>query len=452
MFKKIRKLLGIACMVVSLVAGSAVPVAAEVDTAAGSGTFPVESDSWPGWPQAAPNRTTTACLLDLNTGAILYAKGMDVQRFPASITKIMTALLVAENADLNAQVAFTETGLADAYSGSSNINPQVGEVFTIDQMLQMLLVKSANDVATQLAESLSGSVEAFAEIMNQRAAELGCTNTHFANANGLEDDNHYTSAHDMALIMRQAIQYDRIREIMASPYIEIPETNFTGTRYYDTHLVMLTQGSDYYYEGALGGKTGYTPISGCTLVMYASREGRNLIGVVMGGGDSNLIADDMADLFDYGFYSFSQTDMTSGYPHLAGGTALLPNGMDSSLVNMIPTEVPEGVSLAYLYNGQILGSGLVAKDIYDSWQADLNPQPEPQPEETAIENAEQADGQELTEEAPQEVETNNTGKKSGRVIGMYIAMAVLAISILCCIVLIVLTSEGHQKKMRNRKK
>ncbi|MCQ2500235.1 MAG: D-alanyl-D-alanine carboxypeptidase, partial [Lachnospiraceae bacterium] len=311
MFKKIRKLLGIACMVVSLVAGSAVPVAAEVDTAAGSGTFPVESDSWQGWPQAAPNRTTTACLLDLNTGAILYAKGMDVQRFPASITKIMTALVVAESADLNAQVTFTETGLADAYGGSSNINPQLGEVFTVDQMLQMLLVKSANDVATQLAEGTFGSVEAFTERMNQRAAELGCTNTHFTNASGLEDDNHYTSSHDMALIMRAAIQHDRIRQIMNAQSIEIPATNLSGPRYYETHLQMLVPGNQYYYEGAMGGKTGYTPISGCTLVMYATRGDRTLIGVIMGGEiDSNLICEDMAGLLDYGFNSFAYTDMT----------------------------------------------------------------------------------------------------------------------------------------------
>lgn len=447
MIKKIRKLLGTCFLAAVLAVGSTVGVEAAVDTEATADSYPVDTDSWENWPQAPAILGVTGCLMDCNTGSILYAKGMDIPRFPASITKIMTALLVVENADLNAQVAFTETGLADAYGGSSNINPQIGEVFTVDQMLQMLLVKSANDVATQLGEYIGGSVDGFAERMNQRAAEIGCTNTHFANASGLENDDHYTTAHDMALIMRTAIQYDRIREIMNTQSISIPETNLGPARYYDTHLLMLVPGNEYYYEGALGGKTGYTPISGCTLVMYATRGDRTLIGVVMGGGDSNLICTDMADLFDYGFNSFAFADMTGGNPYVSGGTALLPVGMDPSVVNQVPTETPEGVTISYVYNGQNLGSGLMTKEAYDSWQASLNPQPEGEAVtdgETAAADGDAADSDARSEEREKH--------RSGKVIGMYIAITVLAISIIACIILLIITSDRVQRKLHRQKK
>lgn len=447
MIKKIRKLLGTCFLAAVLAVGSTVGVEAAVDTEATADSYPVDTDSWENWPQAPALLGVTGCLMDFNTGAILYAKGMDVPRFPASITKIMTALMVVENADLNAQVTFTETGLADAYGGSSNINPQLGEVFTVDQMLQMLLVKSANDVATQMGEYIGGSVDAFAERMNQRAAEIGCTNTHFANASGLENDNHYTTAHDMALIMRTAIQYDRIREIMNTQSISIPETNLGPARYYDTHLLMLVPGNEYYYEGALGGKTGYTPISGCTLVMYATRGDRTLIGVVMGGGDSNLICTDMADLFDYGFNSFASTDMTGGKPYVSGGTALLPVGMDTSGVNQVPTETPEGVSISYIYNGQNLGSGLMTKEAYDSWQASLNPQPEtPTVQEETIASSS------IEAEDTEAMNAVREKHRSGKIICMYIAIAVLTISIIACIILLILTSDRVQRKLHKQKR
>ncbi|MDO4616822.1 MAG: D-alanyl-D-alanine carboxypeptidase family protein [Lachnospiraceae bacterium] len=455
MFKKIRKLLIVSLLAVTVSAGSTVSAMAEVNTEAASDTYAVDSDSWAGWPQAPGLLGVTGCLYDMDTGAVLYAKGMDEQRFPASITKIMTALVVVEHADLNAQVTFTETGLADAFDGSSNINPKLGETFTVDEMLQMLLVKSANDAGTQLAEYVGGSVEAFAAMMNQKAAELGCTNTHFVNACGLENDDHYTSAHDMALIMRAAIQYDRIREIMNVQSIQIDATEYTDTRYYDTHLLMLVPESEYYYEGALGGKTGYTPISGCTLVMYAARGDRTLIGVVMGGGDSNLICLDMADLFDYGFNNFSYTDMTDGYPMISGGTALLPNGIDPSLVQTNAETTAEGVALSYVCNGQILGTGLMSEDAYTAWQTALHPELQNEMEaaeaegETGITDSE---GIPFAENAEAENTESSSQKKSKRTIFMYIAVAALVIAAAACVVLVIMTSDKYQRSRRERKR
>lgn len=454
MFKKIGKLVGSCLLAVSLAVGMTVSVPAAVDVAVTADSFPVESDTWQNWPKGPDMLAVTACLMDGNTGEILYAKGMDAQRFPASITKIMTALVVVENADLNAQVAFTQTGLADAYGGSSNINPQLGEVFTVDQMLQMLLVKSANDVATQLAEAVGGSVDAFAAMMNQKAAELGCTNTHFANASGLENDDHYTSAHDMALIMRAAIQHDRIREIMHVQSIVIPETNVSGARAYDTHLQMLVPENPYYYEGAMGGKTGYTPISGCTLVMYAVRGDRILIGVVMGSRDSNmdsnLICADMADIMNYGFDSFSNIDMAPGYPCVSGGLALVPNGTDASAVAVIPNETPDGMALSYQYAGQNVGSGLMTKETYDAWQLALHPTPEPTATpQTGVENNEKAVSPErgMTEKTE-----GSKHKTSGKIIIMYAIIGILLLAIVASLLLIIFSSDMYQKKKHRRKK
>ncbi len=439
MFKKISKLLSVCVLAAALAAGSAVSVSAAVDTEATEDTYPVDSDSWTGWPAAPDILGVTGCVLDVNTGNYLYEKGMDVERFPASITKIMTAIIVMDHADLNAQVSFTETGLADAYEGSSNINPQLGETFTVDQMLEMLLVKSANDVSSQLAEYVAGSVSAFADMMNERAAELGCTNTHFTNACGLEDDNHYTTAHDMAIIMNEALQYDRIREIMEAQSISIPATDYTEARYYTTHILMIQPESEYYYEGALGGKTGYTPISGCTLVMYAQRGDRTLIGVVMGGGDSNLITLDMAALFDYGFDSFSYVDMTDGYPCISGGTALLPAGIDTDLVDVVTEETAEGISLSFQLNGQEYGTGLMTEEAYETWQS----------AKAAAESAEELESEGIP---ASETETTAVTEESGSKTIMYVIIAVLIAAIVGIIILIFLSTDRHQKKKQKKRR
>ena len=262
--------------------------------------FPVESNTWEGWPEGPDIAAYTGCVMDADTGQILYAKGMDAERYPASITKIMTAILIMDNCDMSSLVTMNEVGMADAYAGSSNITPTHGEIFTVEECLKMILVKSANDVSTQMAAFVAGSVEAFADIMNARAAALGCTHTHFANASGLHNPDHYTSAHDMALIMQEALKYQKFREIVSQQQVVIPETNFSGARYYDTHLEMLKEGR-FYYEGTIGGKTGNTDEAMSTLVMAATRNGRTLIGVIMGHGSGEGIIFDMHAILDYGF-------------------------------------------------------------------------------------------------------------------------------------------------------
>ena len=287
-----------------------IPVyAVEIDPYA---QFTTETDSWTNWPKGPELWGTTACLIDSDTGSVLYGKGALAERYPASITKVMTAILVLERCNMEDIVTMTETGLADAYGDSSNVNPKLGEQFTVEQCLQMLLIKSANDIATQLAEYTAGSVEAFTQLMNEKALSLGCVSTHFNNASGLEDENHYTTAYDMCFIMREALKYDKFREIIAMPDVEIPATLFSDARYYDTHVYLRQQWNVYYYEPCIGGKTGYTDQAMSTLVCAAQADGRTLIGCVMGAPDTGTNAEDMVDLFNYGFTEFNGVDLSRG--------------------------------------------------------------------------------------------------------------------------------------------
>ena len=177
------------------------------------------------WPYMEDIGEDSAVLIDAENGAILYSLNRDTQRYPASITKVMTCLLTLENADLSDIVTMTETGMAEAYSGSSNVNPDLGEQFTVEQCLYMLMLKSGNDIASQLAEFVGGSVPAFVDMMNARAAGIGCTGTHFHNAHGLPDEEHWTTANDMALILREALRNSEFRKIISTQVYKVGPTN-----------------------------------------------------------------------------------------------------------------------------------------------------------------------------------------------------------------------------------
>ncbi len=264
----------------------------------------VESNNWQDWPQGPEISSGIGILMNAATGEILYSKGIDDQRYPASITKIMTALVALENSTPDTLVTFTETGMADAYSGSSNIIPKLGETFTMEQCIYMIMLKSANDVSTQVAEVVGGDVENFVAMMNQIAIELGCNNTHFKKASGLPDENHYTSAYDMALIAQAAMKNETFRQVVGTKNYVVPASNLSGARSYDNHHQMLLDG-EWHYEGCIGGKTGYTDSSRNTLVTYAQRGKLELISVVMYGNGGGVVLTDSIALMDYGFNNFT---------------------------------------------------------------------------------------------------------------------------------------------------
>lgn len=314
--------------------------------------YPIATNAIEGWPQGPDLYAETAVLMDADTGAVLYNKGMNELRYPASITKIMTALLAIEHCSLDDQVTFTETCLADQTADSGNIGMQVGEVLTMKQCLLALMVKSANDVATQIAEYVGGSVSGFADMMNQRAQQIGCTNTHFVNASGMPDENHYTTAYDMALIFREAIKNDTFREIIGTEYFTIEPTNMNPeTRSYTTHHALMTPSAPEYYEGCFGGKTGNTNASRNTLVSGAERSGMTLIAVAL-RADAGEVCQDHIRMFDYGFDNFERVEVP-------GGSVTIPKGTDVSGLRVEETMAGDVTGQAYYYqNDCFVGTGI----------------------------------------------------------------------------------------------
>lgn len=222
-----------------------------------------------------------AIVIDADTLQVLYDKEMSKQMYPASLTKVMTALLVVENADLSDKMTVSSTAIPD-YPNSTSINLEVGEVITVEDALNALLITSANDAANVLAEHIAGSQEAFVDMMNQRAHEIGAVKTRFNNAHGLPDDTHITTAYDLALITAEAVKNPDFVAHFGVPYATIEPTNKNeDTRHlYNLHQ-MLLQNTYLYSPDVIGGKTGYTKSAGSTLVTYAQRGNQNLICVVL---------------------------------------------------------------------------------------------------------------------------------------------------------------------------
>ena len=250
-----------------------------------------------------------AILMDATSGQILYKKNSDTKQYPASITKLMTILLAlekmeAENIHLTDTITFSHDAIYTIEPGSSHIAIQECETLTLEQVLYGIILQSANECSNGIAEFVDGSTEAFAKHMTARAKELGCQNTNFVNANGLFDKDHYTTAHDMALITKQLLTHDTYRKLVEKTYYEIPPTNKQDEiRYLHGQHQMLNKHSLYYYPEAKGGKTGFTNEALNTLVTFAKKGNTELIVVVLKcAGAQHYV--DTKTLFDYGFDNY----------------------------------------------------------------------------------------------------------------------------------------------------
>lgn len=222
-------------------------------------------------------------VMDVQSGTILYEKNIDKKEYPASITKVMTAMLALENSSLDETVTYSQNAL-NLESGASNIGIVVGEKLTMEESLYAILLMSANEACNGVAEHIAGSIENYVKMMNDRAKELGCTGTHFANTNGLWQKDHYTTAHDMALIAREAFKNPEFAKITGTKRYNIPKTNKSKIGHAcHNHHGMLLAGDypQYVYEYCVGGKTGYTNKCRYTLVTYAKKNGMTLVSVIM---------------------------------------------------------------------------------------------------------------------------------------------------------------------------
>ncbi len=269
-----------------------------------------------------------AVVIDAATGFCLYGKNQNTRYYPASITKLMTALLVLENCQLGDTVTFSKTATENLEAGAVSLKLTEGDTLTVEQCLYGLLLKSANEVANGLAEKVSGSVSGFASLMNQKAAALGCTGTHFVNPNGLNDTNHYTTPYDMALIARAAFQNDTLRKIDTTLSYKFPATKNAGERTITMGHKMMYSTDSRYYPGIIGGKTGYTSKAGNTLVTGAERNGVRLIAVVM-KSKSTHYADTKA-LLDYGFAKMAASGNAGNQNTSTGNYGTGQNGSQSS--------------------------------------------------------------------------------------------------------------------------
>lgn len=245
-----------------------------------------------------------AIVMEASTGAILYAKNIHAKHYPASITKILTTLVAIENSNLSDVVTFSKNAVYDVDLQSSRLGVDVGEKLTMEQSLYAVMLQSANEVAYGVAEHVSGSVPAFTALMNKTAKSLGCVDSNFDNPHGLPDENHYSSAYDMALISRAAINNEAFRKITGTRTYAIPPTNVhTETTYLANHHKMIK--GVIPYDGIIGGKTGYTSKARYTLVTFAERNGMTLISVIMCCDSIPNEYGDTKALLNYGFENYN---------------------------------------------------------------------------------------------------------------------------------------------------
>lgn len=256
----------------------------------------------------------SAVLIDSSSERILYSKNEATKMYPASTTKILTAILAIENCKLDDIVTVPYEAIASIPSGYSVAALQAGEQLTVEQLLKVMLVHSANDAANVLAYHVSGSLEVFASLMNQKVADLGLSNTHFTNPSGMQNENHYTTAYDLALIMKYCMKNSTFRTLSSLKSCTIPATNKYEERIFKTTNELLIYDnrdvqSNYYYKYAIAGKTGYTTEAKNCLVSVSNKDGFELICVVLASGiyGNNLSGKflDTKALFDYGYSNYS---------------------------------------------------------------------------------------------------------------------------------------------------
>lgn len=349
-------------------------------------SLPVQTNEIANWPTGPDLGAEAAYLLEANTGTVLYAKNMDEKLYPASTTKILTCLIAIENCSMDEVITFSHDAVFSLESGSSNIGIDPGQSMTLRECLYGILVGSANEVANAVAEHIAGSIDAFADMMNEKAAELGCTNSHFVNPHGLHDENHYTTAHDLALIARAFFQNEQLAKIGNTGNYHFEATKTQPDDFYIRNKHQLISG-EIAYEGIKGGKTGYTEQARQTLVTCAERNDMRLICVILKEESPNQFYDTVK-LFDYGFTNFSLVNIaenetkysikSSSFFHnstdiLGNSTQLL--GLNESSYLILPKTITfddldsevsydtdndqEIAIINYSYHGAYLGSATV---------------------------------------------------------------------------------------------
>ena len=316
---------------------------------------------------------SAALLLDIESGTVLYSLNADTRIYPASLTKIMTTMLALKFGDLNDEVTASITATSGLPLDASTVDIKAGEVMTLQDLLYCVMVASANEACNVVAEYISGTIDEFVALMNQEAADLGCTSTHFTNTNGLHDDGHYTTARDLSIMTLAALQYPDFVTLCNTASKEIPATNISDPRYLKTTNYLISNNTvvGYLYTKACGVKTGYTSQAGHCLISTAQSGSMSLLSVLTGA--KSVVLEDgttqiqsftqTAELFDFGFNSFQSVTVLKSVEMLAevpvtmatdtervvlspsqSLTVLLPKNYDADLIEKQVTLLyPDGV-------------------------------------------------------------------------------------------------------------
>lgn len=401
--KKLWIILCILSLVVSPVLADGIDPPEDGEEQTQSPDAPVSTGSSSSEPYVVPGAAYTvqaksAMLIEMGTNQVLFEQNADQRIYPASLTKIMTCMLTLEHGNLSDVITVSETAMQGLSAAGSTANIQPGEQLTLEELLYCMMLSSANEACNIAGEYVAGSVDGFVAMMNERAAELGCTGTHFNNPHGLHDENHYTTARDLSIIAREALKNETFRTITSTVTHEVPPTNVSEARSLSTTNLLITPNSHYYYEPAKGVKTGFTSQAGLCLVSTASNGRMELLSVLCGadyvfldtGEQENQNFTETKALFEYGFANFSYTKvLTTLYPITqvevlnTGGpeysllapdhevTALLPADYDEQdIVQEISLRSPQGVE-APIAQGQVLGHVKVSYQDHMLGESDL---------------------------------------------------------------------------------
>lgn len=392
--------------------------------------LPVTAYAKPDWPADTGVQSEAGIVMDMDSETVLFGQNLHAQKAPASITKVLTALVVVENSNLDDMITYSHDAVYNVESGSGNKNAiEEGDQMTVRDALHHMLLTSSNQSANALAEHVGGSRDGFVAMMNEKAAELGCTESHFANPSGLNDETQLTTVYDMALIGKAAYENETLLEIASAKSYRLPATanNPEGVTVYMEHQ-MMKEDSEFYYPYTVTGKTGYTSIAGQTLITYAEKDDREQISVTMKSMEFTHYSDTIS-LMDFGFRRFqniniseNETGYTSGsQPVELGGRSYEPSDLsidtsavitipqdavftdaEKKVVTELPDDHPDGAAalLTYTYNDRkvgecyIISASKAAEDVEAKAAAAAAPAGEvPDAESSeAAENQETADG------------------------------------------------------------
>lgn len=455
-----------------------------------SNSASAKNGEWSSGPAANKISAESAIVMDINSGTILYEKNIHDKHYPASITKIMTTLLCLENASLTDTVTFSREAVYSIEPGSSNISVVPNEQITMENCLYGIMLMSANEVCNGVAEHIAGDIDGFVDMMNDKAGELGCKNTHFANPNGLFNKKHYTSAYDMGLISCAAMKNSMFRKVAGTELYTIPATNIKEERHlYHKHEMFHSVNYHYKYDYCIGGKTGYTEIARYTLVTFAKKDDLELVCVIMRANNSPKVEPneytDTTKLLNYAFDKYEshpieskignydsevKYSLFSKYNSIfdennspiyieENANIILPKGADITNAEkkieyydepVVNGSISEIGKITYTYKGKTAGSAKVLYDSDKAVTAELNREVTEYVDELDKEitkKNEETNNNYLNGIQTEDERGSDEGiKKKGIVFGPIQIIAMIVVSVLLCFVIIGLMYRARLRK------